>query len=413
MRISRAPILALLLAFLSTLLLAAVLAGGKPPAVFAQEGADPGAGDAHNVLYLPALGVNMIPEQTDGDLVTTVVPQNEQEAAVTFWTREKMQAAQSLDLLVADDGEQAAEGWRDTMRVGPRGSAPGSLPDAAAADLAQTLYPEEWARAESDSIIVDSALESPASEVDAAVFDETEAYAGTPPFTSYYVNDNTATWKSYPWLTMGRLFFQIPGLSGTYACTGAVAYGRAVWTAGHCVYTIGRGWSYNMWFVPAYRNGAYPYGSFTVKSRTALSAWVSGGNLAYDIGMVTVNDKNGLKLSQWVGSLGFVWNQPATQLFHAFGYPGNYSSGQYLVACTASTYDRDPLQGPDAIGIGCNMGSGSSGGPWLVAYAPFKGSASNYVNGVISYSYVTKPLEVYGPYFGEEAKQLYDWAKVQ
>jgi V8-like Glu-specific endopeptidase len=408
MRTSRASVLALMLTFL----LPVALAGGVPPEVIAQDTADPGTGSERNALYLPALGVYMTPEQTNEELVTTVVPEHEQESAAEFWTREKMQAAQSLDLLVVNEGEQTAEEWRDSMRLGPRGSSPGAMPDAETEELAQALYPEEWGRATLD---VTPELAEPDLEprLNAAASDETDAYAATPPFTSYYVNDNTVTWKSYPWMTIGRLFFQIPGLNGTYACTGAVAYGRAVWTAGHCVYTIGRGWSYNMWFVPAYRNGAYPYGSFTVKSRTALSAWVSAGNLAYDIGMVTVNDKNGMKLSQWVGSLGFVWNQPPTQLFHAFGYPGNYSSGQYLVACAASTYDRDPLAGPDAIGIGCNMGSGASGGPWLVAYSPFKASASNYVNGIISYSYATKPLEVYGPYFGNEAKQLYDWAKVQ
>lgn len=408
MRISRALILALMLAFM----LPIVLAGAVPPAVLAQDTAEPRVGSEPGVLYLPALGAKITPKQADGELVTVVVPESEQVTAAEFWTREKMQAAQLLDLLVVNEGEQSAEAWRDTMRVGPRGSAPGSLPDAATEELAQTLYPEEWERAAS-GVIPELAGPALAPDLNATALDETDTYAATPPFTSYYVNDNPATWKSYPWLTIGRLFFQIPGLTGTYACTGAVAYGRAIWTAGHCVYTLGRGWSYNMWFVPAYRNGAYPYGSFTVKSRTALSGWVSAGNLAYDIAMVTVNDKDGLKLSQWVGSLGFVWNQPATQLFHAFGYPGNYSSGQYLVACAASTYDRDPLAGPDANGIGCNMGSGASGGPWLVAYSPFKASASNYVNGVTSYSYATKPLEVYGPYFGNEAKQLYDWAKVQ
>ena len=408
MRIHRAAVLALILII--------GVAGGVLRVALAQDAPDPGAEGEQNMLYLPVLGVYATAEQAADELVTTVVPESEQAAADTFWTREKMQAAESLDLLVVKEGEQADEGLRDRTRVGPKGSASGSLPDAETAELAQTLYPEEWLRAANNAapeLAVPDPLLDQVSELNAAAKDETDAYAATPPFTSYYVNDNTATWKSYPWLTIGRLFFQIPGLTGTYACTGAAAYGRAVWTAGHCVYTTGRGWSYNMWFVPAYRNGAYPYGSFTVKSRTALSGWVSAGNLAYDIGMVTVNDKDGLKLSQWVGSLGVLWNQPATQMFHAFGYPGNYSSGQYLVACAASTYDRDPLGGPDAIGIGCNMGSGASGGPWLVAYAPFKGSASNYVNGIVSYSYATKPLQVYGPYFGDEAKQLYDWAKVQ
>jgi V8-like Glu-specific endopeptidase len=408
MRIHRAAILALILTV--------GVAGGVLQAALAQDAPDPPTEGEQNMLYLPVLGVYATAEQAADEIVTTVVPTDEQEAADAFWTRDKMQSAQLLDLLVVKEGDQAGEALRDRTRVGPKGSATGSLPDAETAELAQTLYPEEWARAASDAtpeLAMPDMMPDQVLELNAAASEETDAYAATPPFTSYYVNDNTATWKSYPWLTIGRLFFQIPGLTGTYACTGAAAYGRAVWTAGHCVYTTGRGWSYNMWFVPAYRNGAYPYGSFTVKSRTALSGWVSAGNLAYDIGMVTVNDKDGLKLSQWVGSLGVLWNQPATQMFHAFGYPGNYSSGQYLVACAASTYDRDPLAGPDAIGIGCNMGSGASGGPWLVAYAPFKGTASNYVNGIVSYSYATKPLQVYGPYFGDEAKQLYDWAKVQ
>jgi hypothetical protein len=108
-----------------------------------------------------------------------------------------------------------------------------------------------------------------------------------------------------------------------------------------------------------------------------------------------------------------MWNQSATQLFHAFGYPTNYASAQYLVTCAAGTYRRDPLVGPDPIGIGCDMGSGSSGGPWMVGYAPFKGGLTNYINGVVSYNYSTRPLEIYSPYFGAEAKALYDWGRAQ
>ncbi len=46
-----------------------------PPAVLAQDTADPGTASERNVLYLPALGVYMTPEQTNGELVTTVVPE--------------------------------------------------------------------------------------------------------------------------------------------------------------------------------------------------------------------------------------------------------------------------------------------------------------------------------------------------
>jgi V8-like Glu-specific endopeptidase len=399
---------------------ALLLAGAAPQFAFAQSGTPVPAAPNHQ-LYLPALRAGTAQEPVDGDLVTAEVPQAEQDAVAAFWTRDKMLGAESLDLLVvSEDTDQAVDGLNDNVRPGPRGAIAPTLPDRKAQTLARARYAAEWARMEAaDVALAETVLPVPSLDpaldptLDPAAHDETYAYAAMPPFTSYYVNDNASTWKQFPWITMGRLFFQIPGQDGTYACTGAVAYGRAVWTAGHCVFTTGRGWSYNMYFVPAYRNGTYPYGAFTVKSRTALSQWVNSGNLAYDIGMVAVNDKSGMKLSQWVGSIGLMWNQSSSQLFHAFGYPGNYSAGQYLVACAASTYVRDPLPGPDPIGIGCDMGSGASGGPWIVGYAPFKGGATNYINGLVSYSYATKPLEIYGPYFGDGAKLIYDWGKTQ
>lgn len=400
------PRIGLVWALVVLLGMAAVL---PPQAAQAQE--EPSAGPTH-FLYLPALrrdGAQQ-PAGPATALVTAPVTADEQAQAVAFWTRDRMQSATLLDVLpVSDQRAPATDALRDTQRPGPKGKIPGSLPEAGAQTRAQALYPAEWARLDAEQTVLDAA----APLLGPAAADEMDAFSAAPPFTSYYVNDNAATWKAFPWTTMGRLFFQIPGLTGSYACTGAVAYGRAVWTAGHCVYTTGRGWSYNMYFVPAYRNGAYPYGSFTVKSRTALNPWVSSANLAYDIGMVAVNDVSAKKLSQWVGSVGFMYNQSATQMFHAFGYPGNYSSGQYLVTCAAGTYTRDPLNGPDPIGIGCDMGSGASGGPWMVGYAPFKGGVTNFINSVVSYSYVSKPLEIYGPYFGDEAKQLYDWGVLQ
>jgi hypothetical protein len=385
-----------------------------PRAAQAQD--EPVAGPTY-FLYLPTLrgAAGQQPQpQPAATLVTAAVTAAEQEQAAAFWTRERMQAARALDILTVSDEQAPSGDQRDTQRPGPKGKIAGTLPDPQAQARAQDLYPAEWARLAAEQADLDAAaLLAPATADDTDDVDNTDAFSAAPPFTSYYVNDNAATWKSFPWTSMGRLFFQIPGLTGTYACSGAVAYGRAVWTAGHCVYTTGRGWSYNMYFVPAYRNGAWPYGAFTVKSRTALSPWVSSANLAYDIGMVAVNDQGGLPLSQWVGSVGFMYNQSPTQLFHAFGYPGNYNSSRYLVTCAAGTYTRDPLAGPDPIGIGCNMGSGASGGPWLVGYAPFKGGVTNFINSVVSYSYASKPLEIYGPYFGNEARQLYDWGKLQ
>ena len=57
------------------------------------------------------------------------------------------------------------------------------------------------------------------------------------------------------------------------------------------------------------------------------------------------------------------------------------------------------------------MKHGSSGGPWLVRFQPYKSGAMNYVNGVVSYGYKTQPKAFYSPYFGTGAKNLYNWGK--
>ena len=386
-----------------------LLTGVTPNVSVAQD--DQTAGATH--LFLPMTVNKSVPMQTaptaqaDGAFVTLDVSAAEQAATEKFSDRERMMAAVPLDTVQVSAGEaesaqtrrrlcrQAHAEWHQAACPTPR---PRPWPGNSMPPNGHALKPIKRYRKPT--------WEQPVSL-------RIDAFSSDPPFASYYINDSTSTWKQYPWITMGRLFFKIPGLGGTYACTASVAYGNALWTAGHCVYTQGRGWHTNFFFVPAYRNGNYPYGSFTAKSLSALAGWVYDHNLAYDIALVAVNDRSGLKVSQWVGSLGFLYNASGTQLFHAFGYPGNYSSGAYLVTCAASTFRRDTLPGPPPIGIGCNMDDGSSGGPWLVAYAPFKGGSTNYVNSVVSYRYNGEPHKLYGPYFGTEAKWLYDWGKTQ
>lgn len=145
-------------------------------------------------------------------------------------------------------------------------------------------------------------------------------------------------------------------------------------------------------------------------ARVVLQEWASDANPAYDIAMVAVRDRNGAPIGSWVGWLGAMWGYSATQHFHAFGYPGNFASGRYLTLCAASTARRDSKPGPDPIGIGCDMKQGSSGGPWLVRYVPYVGG--NYVNGVTSYGYDGRDV-TYSPYFGDGARELYNWGKTQ
>lgn len=413
------------IAFVLVLVALVGLSAVAPRASLAQD-EQPATGA--RTLYLPAVrsgssaGAQTQPVADPNQLVVHKVPASEAAATAKFWTRERMMAATPLDVVTvtaqqaaAIQATAAAQQAAVEQAQGPRGSAPPGMPDPGAAALAQQLYPEEWARMAAE----DAAPPELAAGMQAAGVDQLDTYATSPAFVSYYVNNSTLsqTWTAFPSRTMGRLFFRIPSDPNLYACSASVAYGRVVWTAGHCIYTHGKGWSYNMYFVPAYRNGSYPYGSFSVYAMTTTNGWLlntdPGLSLPYDIGMAAVSDKSGLKLSQWVGSLGFLYNAVASQLFHAFGYPGNYSSGEYLVVCASPKYVRDTLGTPNPIGIGCDMDTGSSGGPWLVGYAPFKTTLSNYINSVVAYRYDGQPNYMYGPYFGTAAKTLFDWAKLQ
>jgi len=44
------------------------------------------------------------------------------------------------------------------------------------------------------------------------------------------------------------------------------------------------------------------------------------------------------------------------------------------------------LKDLDLIGLGCNIGSGVSSGPWLLGYAPLKDTAKNHLTGIVSCS---------------------------
>lgn len=336
-------------------------------------------------------------------VVAESLPTGSAHAALAYWTADRMAQARPLDLaaMAAPPAEELRD--REEPVAGSASPSYGGLPGAAS--LAAELYAADWAAAADGER--NAAVESEVVET-AGV----DAWGAGPPFTSYYVNDNTNLWKAFPWRTFGRLFFNKPLTPGAFSCSGAVGVGRAVWTAGHCVYTPGEGFNKNMIFVPAYRNGAKPYGAFAVVSRATLRGWTSG-KPAFDLGMVAVADVNNLKVSDWVGNLGFRYNASATQLLHYAGYPDKIGRSQFLVACSTVTNRREPLDGPDPVGAGCDMDGGADGAPGLIAFAPNKSGAVNYVNSIFSHVAPATPNLLYGVYFDTGAKGLYDWGKGQ
>jgi V8-like Glu-specific endopeptidase len=328
------------------------------------------------------------------------------QGAADFWTAERLAAAKPLPLPTPVTNPVRAF---DTavQPGGPGGSFPSVGP---------TLRPTAL---DVDQVLTAFATEYPdfvAEAVREVSPQATDGYAYPAPFTRYPINANWQMHRYFPFTAIGKLFFQIPGEPGLWTCSGAVGNQRVVWTAGHCVYTAGRGWHTNMIFIPAYKNYGdirEPFGRFTVTAMTTLAGWRNDENNAYDIAIVRVADKDGRRLFEYTGHLGFQYNQATDRHFHAFGYPGNIVEGRFIFVCVGSTAMLDPLNGPDPIGIGCDMKHGSSGGPWLVNYRPYGSGNNNQINSVVSYGYNNQPLQFFGPYFGDGAKSLFDWGLAQ
>mgnify|MGYP005842571747 CR=1 FL=1 len=352
--------------------------------------------------YLPLVQSDSTGPATPGSplIMTYEIPLAERMTGASALARADLLAAEPMPLPMLDTPPAANPAQTPETSSEPAervGAFPGGLPDPQAEQLARQLYASEWA----------PPPETQALQAEQNV--EAYGYGYPPPFTRFTVNQYSKMWTDFPWRAIGRLFFKIPGYSSTYSCTASVMYGRTLWTAGHCVYTPGRGWHTSMFFVPAYRNGSRPYGTFYATHLATSYDWYYRSDKGDDIGVVAVADNNGYKVSQYVGWLGFLYNAGSDQHFHAFGYPSNIGSTMYLIACAASTSRRDYYFSPATLGIGCDMQHGSSGGPWIVVYAPYASGNNNYVNGVVSYGYYGYPKELFGSYFGSVAKALYDW----
>ncbi|MEM7132212.1 MAG: hypothetical protein AAF702_38250 [Chloroflexota bacterium] len=327
-------------------------------------------------------------------------------------TRDEMLAADELDVEELDPTELAPSDEDDDFGVldGEEDPDPvvGEVPDPDAEEEMRRLFAEEWAGiAEEDPASLDG------TDEDAAEDDEPRALnSSAGPFDGYYAHRLVvnSTASKYPYTAIGKLFFKVPGNSGWSSCTATVIGRRALITAGHCLYTRGKGWHQDVRFYPAYQNGYAPWGEFRAQQLAVLSGWFSSSNFAYDVGVAIMKDRSGRRISQWTGYLGYMYNFSAKQHFHVVGYPGNVGNGRWPIICAGQTQRRASLSGPDPVGIACHQTFGSSGGPWIVNYKPRYRSASNYVNSVVSYGQVGTN-RMYGPYFDTNVKNLIQWAR--
>ena len=226
----------------------------------------------------------------------------------------------------------------------------------------------------------------------------------------YGLNTNT----SYPYRAAGKLFFKIG--TASYICSASLIKRGIVVTAAHCVANYGHSQFYSGWqFVPGYRNGAAPFGTWTVKQVWIKTAYYNGTDGCAVYGIVCPDDVAVLILNTSqaggypgtaTGWLGYGWNGysfTSNHLTHItqLGYPAGLDNAAYM--------ERNDSYGYVSSGnsnntvIGSNMNGGSSGCPWIANFGlpstltgETNGSAPapNVVVGVTSWGYTsTAPKE--------------------
>ena len=221
--------------------------------------------------------------------------------------------------------------------------------------------------------------------------------------------------KFYPYRAAGKLFFNIG--SSTYVCSASLVKRGVVVTAAHCLANFGARQFYTNWrFVPAYNNGAAPFGTWTAANAYVLTSYfagtdscaVSGVVCQNDVGVIVLAPQGGRYAGASTGYLGYGWNgfgfNPSNlALITQLGYPVALDAGKLM--------ERTDSQGFVSAGnsnntiIGSLQTGGSSGGPWAVnlGLAPTLNGTSfgsesthNIVVGVTSWGYVSTAIKQQG-----------------
>jgi hypothetical protein len=216
---------------------------------------------------------------------------------------------------------------------------------------------------------------------------------------------------TYPQSVHGKVFFTIPAddshptLLGS--CSGTLVASllkNVVFTAGHCVQDQGEP-SQNFMFVPGYRNGSEPFGEYPATTLLAPEEWIQEGDFSHDVAIAQLASP--LELS--LGARGVAFNKAPRTAYKIFGYPAEpYPTydGEFLIECDAPFFGLEAgISHPfSTVVYPCGMKQGSSGGGWV--------NPDGYVVSVVSHGYTDPALDgqMAGPYFGEAVKRLYNQA---
>lgn len=231
-------------------------------------------------------------------------------------------------------------------------------------------------------------------------------------FTTTYLEQQVSDRTMFPYGATGKVYFTMGGRN--YVCSAAVIGENAIWTAGHCV-NNGRGQFHSNWaYIPAFVNYSSPYISPWVAVYAIAPTQFANLDMRYDYAVAIVTPPSyaaGRTIRQTTGALGFAWNMPREQPWVALGYPTVTFGGLFPVISYGAYAEVDTTKGaPYPFGMGSAMKAGASGGPWLLNMAAGQVGEANYLGGVNSYINLYAD-ELYTPYLGDLAKQLWDCAQ--
>jgi V8-like Glu-specific endopeptidase len=344
-----------------------------------------------------------------GMLVYTNVNKADAASTEEFWTTARMKAAKPHPIPTV--GGEPLPFYQTTAQVSIGNPAYAPSADAASAQLKSSSASEPMSLLlsdnQKDTLAFAAAVEPMANGYDSY----------PPPENTFYVwlalYGNTPTrFCRFPYSATGKVFFVKGG--GSYVCSGSTQANNAVLTAGHCV-SNGRGTFHSRWtFVPSYKSGARPFGTFSARRLSTFTDWHRNGyrgHFGRDVGYAIVYPRSGRKISQYTGYVGIAVNQSRYKLFNVFGYPSaSPYNGRYLVQTQASTAKIDCRMSPCTNGVGTRQTPGTSGGPWLINYRLLSYGAFNLANGVNSYLYTARPRLIYSPYFDTSVLNFWKWA---
>ena len=220
---------------------------------------------------------------------------------------------------------------------------------------------------------------------------------------------------SYPYRAAGKLFFNDG--SGSFICSASLIKRGLVLTAAHCVSRWGQSRFYtNIRYVPAFRSGLAPFGTWTGTATVLTSYFVGTAANCTVAGVVCNNDIAVIRLTPQAGAFpgtatgwlgygangwGFTTTTPNKTLINQLGYPGALDNAQ-IMQRNDSQGERSPTNSDNTL-IGSLMTGGSSGGPWVnnlgvlpalngTGFGTFP--SANIVVGVTSWGYIsTLPKE--------------------